>query len=569
MAHQHVMSSYMEHGYCFSWEPGLVWLHVASDIITGISYYAITLAMFYVAFKRRDLPILKILLLFGAFIIACGSTHFFAAYTVYVPAYWAEGAVKAFTAIISAISAIYVIPRLPEAITFPSLASSLDEIKKLNYELKAKNAELQMANHSIEKLIDPVFWISPNGRILKVNEAACKALGYSRDEMTLMSITDIDSNYTEESWPEQWENLKSETSVRFETQHRSKDGTLNEVEVVANYISFEDQEFNCATVRDITDRKQLERIQAHRIITLTSPEEELSDIHFTDLFDIEEIQAIQDAFASATGVASLITDINGNPITRPSNFCTLCMDIIRKTEKGLANCCRSDAALGRINPDGPMTQPCLSGGLWDGGTSICVGNRHVANWLIGQVLDEDADLDNMMSYARDIGADEDMYRLALKDVKRMSISQFREISNTLFLIARQLSRMAMQNIQQARHIAERKRNEKEREELIHKLEDKTTELERFIYTVSHDLKSPLITISGFLGFLREDFASQDKESFESTISRITGASEKMKQLLDELLELSRIGRKINSPQQVDVGALVKETIELVSGRIYA
>jgi len=557
----------MEHGYCFSWEPGLVWLHVVSDIVTGLSYFAITCALFYFAAKRRDDQLFLVILLFGAFILSCGATHFFAAYTVFFPAYWPEGMVKAFTAAISALSALYVIPRLPEAINLPSLAGSMAQIEKLNEELRAKNGELQMANHSIEAVFDPIYWIGPAGVILRVNEAACRALGYTREELTSRSIADIDPHFPRDHWPEHWENLKDKRSLRFETQHRCKDGTLHDVEVVANYISYEGIEYNCATVRDITDRKEWERAQAHRITTLTRPEKEIGDVEFSDLFDLSEIQAIQDAFAEATGVASLIVDSQGHPITRPSKFCRLCSEIIRTTDRGLENCCKSDLALGQMHTDGPVIQPCLSGGLWDGGASICVGDRQVASWLIGQVLDEDADIEQMVAYARVIGADEAAYREALAEVKRMPVAQFREVGQALFLFAGQVSRLALQNIQQARHISERKRNELEREQLIRQLEDKTAELERFIYTVSHDLKSPLITISGFLGFLREDFAARDAEGFESTIGRIGNASEKMKQLLEELLELSRIGRKSNPCQPAELGGIVREAVEMVSGRI--
>jgi hypothetical protein len=72
-------------------------------------------------------------------------------------------------------------------------------------------------------------------------------------------------------------------------------------------------------------------------------------VNFHDLFDLEVIQNIQDAFAVATGVASIITDTNGVPITQPSNFCDLCQNVIRKTDKGLANCYTSDAILGQVN----------------------------------------------------------------------------------------------------------------------------------------------------------------------------------------------------------------------------
>ena len=209
------------------------------------------------------------------------------------------------------------------------------------------------------------------------------------------------------------------------------------------------------TVTDITAQKRFADALEERLTVLTGQRENTSDIRFQDLFDLEEIQKIQDAFAAATGVASIITTPRGEPLTRPSNFCQLCQNIIRKTEKGLANCYHSDAVLGRMNPDGPIMQPCLSGGLWDGGASIQIGERHIANWLIGQVLDESSDQEAMMAYAREIGADEEAYRQALGDVTRMSRDQFGKVCQALYLIAGQLSRLALQNVQQARHITER------------------------------------------------------------------------------------------------------------------
>ena len=105
---------------------------------------------------------------------------------------------------------------------------------------------------------------------------------------------------------------------------------------------------------------------------------------FENLFDIAEIQKIQDSFCDVTGVAAIITDVNGKPITKPSNFCKLCQ-IIRTTKKGLINCEKSDALLGKQNVGGPLMQPCLSGGLWDAGASISVGEKHIATWLVGKM----------------------------------------------------------------------------------------------------------------------------------------------------------------------------------------
>jgi signal transduction histidine kinase len=118
-----------------------------------------------------------------------------------------------------------------------------------------------------------------------------------------------------------------------------------------------------------------------------------------------------------------------------------------------------------------------------------------------------------------------------------------------------------------RDISQRKWVETEREKLINELEEKNGELERFTYTVSHDLKSPLITIKGFLGFLEKDAASGNVVRLKSDIQRIANATDKMQLLLNELLELTRIGRLMNPYQAIHFEELAREAVELVHGQI--
>ena len=117
-------------------------------------------------------------------------------------------------------------------------------------------------------------------------------------------------------------------------------------------------------------------------------------------------------------------------------------------------------------------------------------------------------------------------------------------------------------------ITDRKRIEHERENLIKDLEAKNQELEQFTYTVSHDLKAPLITIKGFLGFLGVDAHAGDTKRLEADIQRINDATDKMNELLTDLLELSRIGRKMNAPEMISFEPLVNEVIELTDGRLH-
>jgi signal transduction histidine kinase len=125
------------------------------------------------------------------------------------------------------------------------------------------------------------------------------------------------------------------------------------------------------------------------------------------------------------------------------------------------------------------------------------------------------------------------------------------------------------NRQLEREVAERRRMEGEREELIADLEAKNVELERFTYTVSHDLKSPLVTIQGFLGLLRRDVEAGDAERAAHDAGRIESAAGRMGILLDELLELSRIGRVVHPDEPVPLDELVHETVQLLAGPIVA
>jgi PAS domain S-box-containing protein len=118
----------------------------------------------------------------------------------------------------------------------------------------------------------------------------------------------------------------------------------------------------------------------------------------------------------------------------------------------------------------------------------------------------------------------------------------------------------------AREITERKKAELERETLIAELEAKNAELERYTYTVSHDLKSPLVTIRGFLGYLEKDALAGNAQKIKDDVNRIENAAQKMQALLNDLLELSRIGRLMNQPVEMLFTDIVKDAIDLVRGQ---
>jgi len=121
----------------------------------------------------------------------------------------------------------------------------------------------------------------------------------------------------------------------------------------------------------------------------------------------------------------------------------------------------------------------------------------------------------------------------------------------------------------ARDITKRKLAEREREQSLAELEVKNAELERFAYTVSHDLKAPLITILGFLGHLEDDLAQGRPDRLQGDILRIRRAAETMRQLLDDLLELSRIGRVFIPSEELPLAVVARDAVDLVAGPIAA
>ena len=203
-------------------------------------------------------------------------------------------------------------------------------------------------------------------------------------------------------------------------------------------------------------------------VGISSPLTELKeqDVQFTDIFNLQEIQHMQDLFSKSTGVASLITLPNGQAITRASNFCKMCA-LVRTSEKGLTNCMKSDAYIGTLNPCGVVIQQCLSSGLWDASVGINIDGKHIASWLIGQVRSVGVDIQKIINYADEIGVDKGKYRQALDEVPIMTIDKFQDIANMLAVFANELTEKAYVNYQLKKNIEEQERVN----ELLHKSEE--------------------------------------------------------------------------------------------------
>jgi two-component system, cell cycle sensor histidine kinase and response regulator CckA len=126
--------------------------------------------------------------------------------------------------------------------------------------LKQAEEQLKFKSFTLDNLSDAIFWLSSECRIVDVNQTACTRLGYSRAELLALSIADIDPDYPQhEEYRQHWEQLKRQGSLQFESTHRTREGKEFPVEIIMNYLTHNGQEFNCAIVREITERKNLEK----------------------------------------------------------------------------------------------------------------------------------------------------------------------------------------------------------------------------------------------------------------------------------------------------------------------
>ncbi|ALA56949.1 PAS domain S-box protein [Nitrospira moscoviensis] len=167
-------------------------------------------------------------------------------------------------------------------------------------ELKRAEAKLRFMQTVVDRAADMALWVAPDARLLYANDAACRRLGYSRGQLLTMRVSDIDPDYQPASWPSHWEELRQAGQLRFETRHRASSGEIYPVEIVANHIVFDGQEYAFSFTRDISDRKQAEAALRASELTLQRFVEE-APIGLVILDNQRRLLSANKAFCELTG----------------------------------------------------------------------------------------------------------------------------------------------------------------------------------------------------------------------------------------------------------------------------
>lgn len=208
----------------------------------------------------------------------------------------------------------------------------------------------------------------------------------------------------------------------------------------------------------------------------------MAKFSLTDLIPLKTLQHLQDSFAVSNGVASTITDSNGEPITRPSNYCKVCI-LIRETKKGFEKCKFSGKVLGlnSLNQNKPYYHHCKSVGFIDAAAPIVIEGDHIANWLIGQTCTGGVDEQQIRSFADEIGADQNQLFEAFQGMTVVSEEEFKEKIGFLWIMASQLSTLAFHNLRYKETVKVLEQRERElntyKDQLEVLVEQRTAELQ--------------------------------------------------------------------------------------------
>jgi PAS domain S-box-containing protein len=282
---------FMAHGHCYLWDPGLLWTHVISDVLIGLAYVFISGTLAYLVLKaRRVLPFHWMFIAFGAFIIACGSTHLVEAWNVWHADYWFAAYVKIITAVASVTTAICLPPLIPAMIRLLEAArvqsqqkdalevevqqrlvaeADLRKMKEtLEQRVRERTSDLSQANSALS-LYETIFKTSAwgvaiidsvRGLVQLCNPAFAHMHGYEPDDMVGMPIASTFAPESAAQLPQVVDIINSRDHLMYESVHVRKDHTrftcLTDVTLVRDPQGLPLYRFGY--FQDITNQKRAE-----------------------------------------------------------------------------------------------------------------------------------------------------------------------------------------------------------------------------------------------------------------------------------------------------------------------
>lgn len=308
-------SSYLPHGICLTWKPGLIALHVLSDAVIALSYFSIPFALAYFVGQRRDLEYRWMFILFAAFILACGTTHLFDIWTLWRPNYVAQGWMKAVTAAISLATSILLWPVMRQAVGLPSpsqlrqinesltreVAMRRETVRQLEAEARERHQlEIRLRKNEarlktlLDTAIEGILTVDERGRVEVANKAAARLFGFrpgeleGRDTQSLLLAEGRPLNPSRllrlalTGGGQNLEGTDALVGIR-------PDGSLFPVDLSVGRYQDGNPHFTCV-LRDMTERRKTEQLMREKEDRLKQQESEL--VHMQRLTTAGELTAM-------------------------------------------------------------------------------------------------------------------------------------------------------------------------------------------------------------------------------------------------------------------------------------
>jgi PAS domain S-box-containing protein len=530
--------NFMPHGTCYLWESHILWLHVIADSLIAASYYCIPIILVYFIRKHRGLPFNRIFWMFGSFILACGTTHLLEVWNVWHADYLIAGIVKAVTAAISVLTTAMLIRLAPK---FVSL-SQREHLQKLNLDLEQRTEDLRAeilertrAQELAERLAavvessdDAIISKTLDGTLTAWNKAAETLFGYTAAEAVGQSMRMLLPPERSDEETEILNRIGRGVNVdHFETVRLRKDCRLVDVSLSVSPIRNRDGLIIGASniARDISKRKQAEERQAQLAKELEEKATALAESRLQLQAQTRMLESVLDSMVEGL----VATDAQGNFVLwNPSAKKILGMGSTPVARESVS------AHYGIFQPNGnvlfPTDQLPLERALRGETTTTEILVRNPA-------VEEGVWVEVNASPLRDKAGAITGGVAAFRDVtqRKNDEREIRKLNNELEL-----------------RVAER----------TAQLRTAIRELESFSYSVSHDLRAPLRHIAGFSKMLGEEYGTSLDPGAQHYLDRIQSGTQKMGLLIDELLNLARVGRHALNRQETKLNPMIADLISI-------
>ena len=504
---------FMPHGYCYMWNPGLVWLHVISDSLIALSYFTIPFTLLWFVRKRRELPFSRMFVLFGAFIVACGATHVMEVWNLWHAQYWLAGGLKAVTALASVATAILLVRLVPQALELPNLSdwaqanvaleSEIHERRELEIDLRMSESRFREQAELLDLTHDAVIVRNLRDEITYWNHGAEELYGWRAEEI----LGKVTHELLRTVFPEELIEIEVETRERGswegELMHRRRDGSV--VTVSSRWVLRRDAEGNPNGIlesnRDISAKREAEESRRQ-----SEERNHLNEIRFRLLID-----AVKDYAIISLDANGLVTSWNSGAERMKGYAAEEMMGqhvsrLYRKEdiEHGqLDNELREAAAAGQVEREDWRVRKD--------------GSQFWAEVATSALRDSGGELIGFVKIDRDITT----RTAATKQIEALNL---------------------------------------ELTQRVDELRSVNRELESFSSSVSHDLRAPLRHVDGFARILKEEHSAKMTPEAIRYLDRILTAATHMGQLIDDLLNLAKIGRLELRRERSQIAWLVKQAI---------